>query len=93
MFCITHLIIPKQTSTSDSCTTLSEEELFEIQDSYDLLTLGWIHVSILLFMIKREQDPGHASIVYKQSEYFISEFKAEGACKHFKFILSVIFVH
>lgn len=43
MFCITHLIIPKQTSTSDSCTTLSEEELFEIQDSYDLLTLGWIH--------------------------------------------------
>lgn len=45
MFCITHLIIPKQTSTSDSCTTLSEEELFEIQDSYDLLTLGWIHVS------------------------------------------------
>ena len=54
MFCITHLIIPKQTSTSDSCTTLSEEELFEIQDSYDLLTLGWIHVSILLRMMKRE---------------------------------------
>lgn len=44
-------------------------------------------------MIEREQDPGHASIVYKQSEYLISEFKAEGACKHFKFILSVIFVH
>ena len=63
MFCITHLIIPKQTSTSDSCTTLSEEELFEIQDSYDLLTLGWIHVSILLCMINREQDTVHVSIV------------------------------
>ena len=47
MFCITHLLIPKQTSTSDSCTTLSEEELFEFQDSHNLITLGWIHVSIL----------------------------------------------
>ncbi|XP_020612865.1 STAM-binding protein-like isoform X3 [Orbicella faveolata] len=43
MFCITHLLIPKQTSTSDSCTTLSEEELFEFQDSHNLITLGWIH--------------------------------------------------
>ena len=46
MFCITHLLIPKQTSTSDSCTTLSEEELFEFQDSHNLITLGWIHVSM-----------------------------------------------
>ena len=45
MFCITHLLIPKQTSTSDSCSTLSEEELFEFQDSHNLITLGWIHVS------------------------------------------------
>lgn len=43
MFCITHLLIPKQTATSDSCTTLNEEELFEFQDSHDLITLGWIH--------------------------------------------------
>lgn len=42
-FFVTHLLIPKQTSTSDSCTTLNEEELFEIQDSKDLITLGWIH--------------------------------------------------
>ena len=47
MFCITHLLIPKQTSTSDSCTTLSEEEIFEFQDSHNLITLGWIHVSIM----------------------------------------------
>ena len=45
MFFITHLLIPKQTSTSDSCTTLNEEDLFEFQDSNDLVTLGWIHVS------------------------------------------------
>lgn len=43
MFCITHLLIPKQTSTSDSCTTLNEEDLFDYQDSHNLITLGWIH--------------------------------------------------
>ncbi|EDO44971.1 predicted protein, partial [Nematostella vectensis] len=42
-FCITHLVIPKQTSTTDSCTTLSEEDMFEYQDSHNLITLGWIH--------------------------------------------------
>ncbi|KAI9468078.1 MAG: hypothetical protein EXX96DRAFT_591839 [Benjaminiella poitrasii] len=40
---ITTLIIPKQTGTSDTCTTENEEELFDIQDKYDLLTFGWIH--------------------------------------------------
>ncbi|KAI8975457.1 hypothetical protein BDF20DRAFT_914385 [Mycotypha africana] len=40
---VTTLIIPKQTGTSDTCTTENEEELFEIQDRYDLLTFGWIH--------------------------------------------------
>ncbi|KAI9318817.1 hypothetical protein BX666DRAFT_1544310 [Dichotomocladium elegans] len=40
---ITTLIIPKQSGTPDTCTTENEEELFEYQDSQDLLTLGWIH--------------------------------------------------
>ncbi|GAB5585855.1 hypothetical protein Unana1_00755 [Umbelopsis nana] len=40
---ITTLLIPKQTSTSDTCTTENEEEVFEYQDKHDLLTLGWIH--------------------------------------------------
>jgi len=40
---VTHLVIPKQTATSDSCTTECEEELFEVQDKYDTITLGWIH--------------------------------------------------
>lgn len=42
---ITTLIIPKQTATSDTCTTEHEEEFFDYQDKRDLMTLGWIHVS------------------------------------------------
>lgn len=40
---ITHIIIPKQSGTSDSCNTMNEEELFDIQDQLNLITLGWIH--------------------------------------------------
>lgn len=43
VFHITTLIIPKQESTSDSCQTLNEEEIFEVQDRQSLFTLGWIH--------------------------------------------------
>ncbi|GAV87870.1 JAB domain-containing protein [Cephalotus follicularis] len=43
VFQITTLIVPKQESTSDSCQTLNEEEIFEIQDRLSLFTLGWIH--------------------------------------------------
>ncbi|XP_054719582.1 STAM-binding protein-like [Uloborus diversus] len=40
---VTHLLIPKQTGTADSCTTDNEEDIFMYQDKYDLITLGWIH--------------------------------------------------
>lgn len=40
-------MIPKQSGTSDSCTTMNEENIFEFQDKQDLITLGWIHVGIL----------------------------------------------
>ncbi|XLT47037.1 hypothetical protein HN873_039641 [Arachis hypogaea] len=43
IFHITTVIIPKQESTSDSCSTLNEEEIFEVQDSLSLFPLGWIH--------------------------------------------------
>ncbi|GER26117.1 COP9 signalosome complex subunit 5 [Striga asiatica] len=43
VFHITTLIIPKQESTSNSCQTLNEEEIFYVQDSRSLFTLGWIH--------------------------------------------------
>ncbi|KAK3008551.1 hypothetical protein RJ639_013396 [Escallonia herrerae] len=45
VFHITTLIVPKQESTSDSCQTLNEEEIFEVQDKFSLFQLGWIHVS------------------------------------------------
>lgn len=40
---VTHLLVPKQCGTSDSCTTQQEEELFDYQDKLDLVTIGWIH--------------------------------------------------
>ncbi|CAN4106360.1 unnamed protein product [Withania somnifera] len=43
VFHITTLIVPKQESTSDSCQTLNEEEIFDIQDKQSLFPLGWIH--------------------------------------------------
>ncbi|KAL2459307.1 AMSH-like ubiquitin thioesterase 3 [Forsythia ovata] len=42
-FHVTMLIIPKQESTSYSCQTLNEEEIFEVQDMRSLFPLGWIH--------------------------------------------------
>lgn len=42
-FYVTALIIPKQESTTDSCQTTNEEEIFEVQDKRSLFPLGWIH--------------------------------------------------
>lgn len=44
---ITHVIVPKQSGSSDSCTTMNEEEIFDIQDQHNLITLGWIHVNCI----------------------------------------------
>lgn len=40
---ITHVVVPKQKGTSDSCTTMNEEDIFHYQDQHNLITLGWIH--------------------------------------------------
>lgn len=48
---ITHMILPKQKGTSDSCLTMNEEEIFDYQDQHNLITLGWIHVRLLKFFI------------------------------------------
>ncbi|KAN0064144.1 hypothetical protein ACQY0O_003311 [Thecaphora frezii] len=43
-FRVTHLVVPKQTATSDSCTTFCEEEILTVQQSAGgLVTVGWIH--------------------------------------------------
>lgn len=40
---ITRLVIPEQTSTSDTCETVNEQELFDYCDREELMVLGWIH--------------------------------------------------
>ncbi|KAF2466496.1 STAM binding protein [Lindgomyces ingoldianus] len=40
---ITRLVIPEQTSTSDTCETVNESELFDYCDKEELMVLGWIH--------------------------------------------------
>ncbi|KAL8836751.1 MAG: hypothetical protein Q9170_002780 [Blastenia crenularia] len=40
---ISKLVIPEQESTSDTCETVNESELFDYVDGEDLMVLGWIH--------------------------------------------------
>ncbi|KDN48538.1 JAB1/MPN domain-containing protein [Tilletiaria anomala UBC 951] len=40
---VTHLTIPKQSATPDTCTTEHEEEIMQFQDEAQVVTLGWIH--------------------------------------------------
>ncbi|KAI4460303.1 amsh-like protease [Holotrichia oblita] len=40
---ISHMILPKQKGTADSCMTMNEEEIFDYQDQHNLITIGWIH--------------------------------------------------
>ncbi|CAM9366650.1 unnamed protein product [Discosporangium mesarthrocarpum] len=40
---MTTLIIPKQTGSSDQCSTTNEEEMFNYMLTNNLITLGWIH--------------------------------------------------
>ncbi|OQE37434.1 hypothetical protein PENCOP_c010G00798 [Penicillium coprophilum] len=53
---ISKLVIPEQTSTSDTCETVNESALFDYCDSEDLMTLGWIHThpSQTCFMSSRD---------------------------------------
>ena len=41
-FKITHLLIPKQSGTSDSFSTSGEEAIFDYQKKHDLISLGWV---------------------------------------------------
>lgn len=48
---ITHVIVPHQKGTADSCTTMCEEDIFDVQDQQNLITLGWIHVRMVTMMM------------------------------------------
>ena len=40
---ISHVVIPEQESTSDTCETVNESAFFDYCASEDLMVLGWIH--------------------------------------------------
>ncbi|XP_064458397.1 STAM-binding protein-like [Ornithodoros turicata] len=40
---VSHVLVPKQSGSSDSCFTESEEEVLEYQDRLGLDTVGWVH--------------------------------------------------
>lgn len=42
-YVITHVVLPKQVGTPDSCNTLDDLEVFNYAESKGLMTLGWIH--------------------------------------------------
>jgi proteasome lid subunit RPN8/RPN11 len=42
-FIVTHLILPRQKGTQNTCEMVDEDTLFDFQMKHDLMTLGWIH--------------------------------------------------
>jgi STAM-binding protein len=55
-FFVSKLIVPSQTSTSDTCEMTNESELFDYVDAADLMILGWVHThpSQTCFMSSRD---------------------------------------
>jgi len=47
-YSVTTLLIPKQTSTSDTCTMLEEELVLQFTEERNLITLGWVSSSCRL---------------------------------------------
>jgi STAM-binding protein len=46
-FVVTTLLIPKQHSTSDTCTMDEEELVLQFTEERSLITLGWVGVDVL----------------------------------------------
>ena len=42
-FHVTHVLVPKQCGTPDSCTTFKEEDIVNFHEKEGTLALGWIH--------------------------------------------------
>lgn len=51
-YVVTTLLIPKQHSTSDTCTMDEEELVLEFTEKRSLFTLGWVSISIIRFYVK-----------------------------------------
>ncbi|KAH7442342.1 hypothetical protein KP509_03G083500 [Ceratopteris richardii] len=69
-FYVTALIIPKQQSTSDSCQTVNEEEIFNWQDERNLFQLGWIHVMLpeAIAIVMAPTDTTRTSGIFRLSD-------------------------
>ena len=50
-YSVTTLLIPKQTSTSDTCTMLEEELVLQFTEERSLITLGWVSLFYILLYI------------------------------------------
>lgn len=49
-FVVTTLLIPKQHSTSDTCTMDEEELVLQFTEERSLITLGWVSLSLFCFL-------------------------------------------
>ncbi len=76
-----HMLIPKQTATPNSCNATNEVELFQYQDINDLITVGWIHVCFNLINTNCE-DPSNTNSFSEYSGYsnalWLSKFATRG---------------
>ena len=51
-YSVTTLLIPKQTSTSDTCTMLEEELVLQFTEERSLITLGWVSsLHLFIFLV------------------------------------------
>ena len=57
MLYVTHILIPKQTGNSFSCTTDDEDDLAFYQLEHELMTVGWIHVTQYKYFITLLTEP------------------------------------
>ena len=55
-YSVTTLLIPKQTSTSDTCTMLEEELVLQFTEERSLITLGWVSFIFYIFCLLYNPD-------------------------------------
>lgn len=65
-YAVTTLLIPKQSSTSDTCTMDEEELVLQFTEERSLITLGWVSASFLC-SLGLLTDDGDRSILIRRS--------------------------
>lgn len=82
---ITHIITPQQHGTPDSCNTMHEEQIFDVQDQMQLITLGWIHVCRVAMALPRANGTNHAilsSQTHPSQTAFLSSVDLHTHCSY-----------